>query len=89
MIDSVEVRLDNEWREQYQNPLRTGPDSAFNSHLAASYYPAMFNDLELFLAYDKPWDEAFQDVPGTPWAGRSVFLWGDLQLVIVLNRRDR
>jgi len=69
IIDSLEVRFDNEWREQYQNPLRTGPDSAFNSHLAASYYPAIFNDLELFLAYDKPWDEDFQDIPGTPGRG--------------------
>jgi len=63
-VDSVQVRVDNEWREQRKNEIRTGPDSAFNSHLAASYYPAMLNDLELFLAYDKPWDEDFQDIPG-------------------------
>ena len=40
------------------------PTVLINSHLAASYYPAKFNDLELFLAYDKPWDEEFQDIPG-------------------------
>ena len=39
------------------------------SHLAASYYPSLFNDLEIFIAYDKPWDEDFQDVPGTPGRG--------------------
>lgn len=68
-IDSVQIRVDNEWRKQRKNAIRTGPDSAFNSHLAASYYPAKFNDLELFLAYDKPWDEEFQDIPGTPGRG--------------------
>ena len=68
-IDSLQIRVDNEWREQRKNEIRTGPDSAFNSHLAASYYPSQFNDLELFLAYDKPWDEDFQDIPGTPGRG--------------------
>ena len=33
--------------------------------LAASYYPSKIHDLEIFMAYDKPWDEDFQDVPGT------------------------
>ena len=83
-IDSVQIRVDNEWRKQRKNAIRTGPDSAFNSHLAASYYPAKFNDLELFLAYDKPWDEEFQDIPGYTRTGRSVFLWCNLQLVDLL-----
>ena len=74
MIDSVEVRIDNEWRKQYQNPLRVGPDSSFSSHLAASYYPSIINDLEVFIAYDKPWDEDFQDVPGTPGRGDQFSL---------------
>ena len=73
-LDSLQIRVDNEWREQRKNEIRTGPDSAFNSHLAASYYPAMFNDLELFLAYDKPWDEDFQDIPGTPGRGDQFSL---------------
>ena len=68
-VNNVQIRVDNEWREQRKNEIRTGPDSAFNSHLAASFYPAKFNDLELFLAYDKPWDEEFQDIPGTPGRG--------------------
>ena len=68
-LDSLQVRVDNEWRDQHENSLRKGPDESFYSHLAASYYPAKFNDLELFLAYDKPWDENFQDIPGTPGRG--------------------
>ena len=46
-----------------------GPDNSINSHLAASYYSSQLDDLEIFMAYDKPWDEAFQDVPGTPGRG--------------------
>jgi outer membrane receptor for ferrienterochelin and colicin len=68
-LDSLQVRIDNEWREQHENSLRKGPVESFYSHLAVSYYPAKLNDLELFLAYDKPWDEDFQDIPGTPGRG--------------------
>ncbi|MFT4900888.1 MAG: vitamin B12 transporter [Lentimonas sp.] len=68
-IQLVEIRLDNEWRQQQANPLRSGPDSALFSHLAASYYPSQIEGLELFVAWDKPWNEDFQDVPGTPGRG--------------------
>ena len=44
------------------------------SHLAASYYPSQLDDLEIFMAYDKPWDEDFQDVPGTPGRGDQFSL---------------
>ena len=44
--------------------LREGPQINLYSHLAASYYPSKIDDLELFVAYEKPWDEDFQDVPG-------------------------
>ena len=67
--DLLEIRIDNEWREQQANPLREGSSNALNSHLAASYYPAQLNDLEIFVAFDKPWDEDFQDIPGTPGRG--------------------
>ena len=68
-IDYIEIRLDNEWRDQRENVLREGPDNSIYSHLAASYYPSKIQDLEIFMAYDKPWDEDFQDVPGTPGRG--------------------
>ena len=73
-IEILQLRVDNEWRQQRKNALRKGPDDSLYSHLAASYYPAMFNDLELFLAYDKPWDEDFQDIPGTPGRGDQFSL---------------
>ena len=34
---------------------------------------AQIEDLELFIAYDKPWDEDFQDIPGTPGRGDPSF----------------
>ena len=68
--DLFEIRMDNEWRQQReQRKIRTGPDQSTYSHLAASYYPSQIDDLEIFIAFDKPWDEDFQDIPGTP--GRS------------------
>ena len=38
--------------------------------------PSQFNDLEIFVAYEKPWDEDFQDVPGTPGRGDQFSLGG-------------
>ena len=72
--DSIEVRIDNEWRDQRPNLLRSGSDRATYSHLASSYYPHFVDDLEIFVAYDKPWDEEFQDVPGTPGRGDQFSL---------------
>jgi vitamin B12 transporter len=72
--DLLEIRIDNEWRKQEQNPVREGPTKVVNSHLAVSYYPTQLNDLEIFFAYDKPWDEDFQDIPGTPGRGDQFSL---------------
>lgn len=66
-IDSIELRMDNEWREQRDNLVRRekgSPDRASFSHLAASYYPQRFQDLELFVAFEKPWEKDFQEIPG-------------------------
>ena len=72
--DLLEIRIDNEWREQQANPLREGPSHSVNSHIAASYYPARIDELEFFVAFDKPWDEDFQDIPGTPGRGDQFSL---------------
>ena len=65
----VEVRLDNEWRQNEENALREGSDSARFTHLGMSLYPPQIDGLELFLAIDNAWDDDFQDVPGTPGRG--------------------
>ena len=65
----LEVRVDNEWRQNEDNALREGSDSAFFTHLGLSFYPTQIDDLELFFAIDNAWDDGFQDVPGTPGRG--------------------
>ena len=72
--DSLEIRIDNEWRKQRENILRIGPQKTYYSHMAVGYFPERIQDLELFLAYEKPWDEDFQDVPGTPGRGDQFSL---------------
>jgi hypothetical protein len=65
--DALQIRVDNEWREQRQNVMRTFKNSANHSvfsHFAASYYPKRFEDLELFVAFEKPWEKDFQEIPG-------------------------
>ena len=69
-VATLEIRVDNEWRKQRKTQDRDkGPHSLLLSHFAASYYPAQMEDVEVFVAYDKPWDEEFQDIPGTPGRG--------------------
>jgi len=71
-LERLELRLDNEWRSQEDNPLRDGPDEALFTHLGLSIYPPQIDGLEIFAAIDKPWDEDFQEVPGTPGRGDLV-----------------
>ncbi len=65
----VEVRIDNEWRENEDNKLRNGSDSALFTHFGLSIYPPQVEGLELFFAIDNAWEDDFQDVPGTPGRG--------------------
>ena len=67
--DTVEVRIDNEWRKQEINALRNGDDSAFFSHVTLTYSPAQIEGLSLVLAVDNLWDERFEEIPGTPGRG--------------------
>lgn len=67
--EKFEIRLDNELRDHRRNPLRTGANHALFSHLGISFYPNSAKDLEVYFAFDKPWDNNFQEIPGTP--GRS------------------
>ena len=69
--DTIELRIDNEWRQNQKNSLRLGSDSALFTHIGLSIYPPQFENLELFFAIDNAWDEDFQDVPGTPGRGEQ------------------
>jgi len=68
-FESVEVRIDNEWRQNEANDLRNGSDTALFTHLGLSLFPPQHEGLEIFFAIDNAWDEDFEDVPGTPGRG--------------------
>lgn len=73
-LSSVEIRVDNEWRQQQENSLRKSDDDAFFTHLTASYFPSQVEGLELKFAIDNLWDESFEEVPGTPGRGDQYSL---------------
>jgi outer membrane receptor protein involved in Fe transport len=68
-FDWVELRIDNEWREQQENALRNSDDTALFTHIGISFYPPKVDNLEVFLAAENIWEEDFEDVPGTPGRG--------------------
>ena len=70
-IETVEVRIDNEWRKQETNALRNGSDAAFFSHATLTYSPAQIEGLSLVLAVDNLWNERFEEIPGTPGRGEQ------------------
>lgn len=65
----LELRIDNEWRDQKANALRLSDNEAFYTHIGVSFYPPQFEDLEIFFAGENVWDDDFEDVPGTPGRG--------------------
>jgi hypothetical protein len=68
-VDWLELRIDNEWRDQKENDLRNTNDSALFTHIGISVYPPQVPNLEIFLAGENIWEEDFEDVPGTPGRG--------------------
>lgn len=72
--EQLEVRIDNEWRDQEHNRLRNGADTATFTHLSINYAPQSVDGLELTLAADNLWNEEFEEVPGTPGRGDQLSL---------------
>ncbi|MDN3652356.1 TonB-dependent receptor [Thalassotalea ponticola] len=67
--ESLEMRIDNEWRKQQDNALRNGDDSALFTHITLTYSPVQFDALDIVFAVDNAWDESFEEIPGTPGRG--------------------
>ncbi len=70
--DVVQVRLDNEWRAQADNPARTSGSKALYTNISLSIFPPKHDNLEFFATLDNAWDEDYQEVPGTPGRGDQV-----------------
>jgi len=70
--ESFEIRSDNEYREQRNNPLRNGDDKGFLSSLSLAWEPA--SGFGLSLAADNLTDDVYEQFPGTPAVGRQISL---------------
>ena len=68
-----EVRIDNEFRVQEANLLRTlGGEEAFLTSAGLYYLPPAMRGLELSVQVDNLWNDDFQEVPAVPAARRQV-----------------
>lgn len=68
--ERFELRLDNEYRRQEENPLRVGDD---NTYLASAslVWSAATSGFGIAVVADNLTDSEFQPFPGTPAAGRQ------------------
>ncbi len=69
--EQLELRLDNEYRRQLDNPLRTSGDTAYISSLSLNWTSMSLPGLEIALTADNLSDSDYQFFPGTPAVGRQ------------------
>ncbi len=67
-----ELRLDNEYRVQRDNPLRSSKDKTYLGSLSLAWEAEKIRGLGLALTADNISDSGFQFFPGTPAVGRQV-----------------
>ena len=71
---AFELRLDNEYRRQERNPLRSGDDNTFLAALALHWNRDAGSGFGAALTVDNLTDSEFQPFPGTPAYGRHYSL---------------
>ncbi len=71
--DALEVRVDNEYRSQEDNPLRNGDDSTYLASMSFVWSPSA-QGFAAALVVDNATDSSFQTFPGTPASGRQISL---------------
>jgi hypothetical protein len=72
--EPLELRLDNEYREQRDNPLRDGKSQAYLASLAIVWEPPDGRGFGAALTIDNLSDNDYQPFPGTPAMGRQFSL---------------
>jgi len=72
--DRLELRVDNEYREQEANALRASSDSAFITSASLVWRPPNGRGFGLALAADNLSDDDYQQFPGTPAVGQQISL---------------
>lgn len=70
--DGLELRLDNEYRQQEANPLRVGDDSTYLASASLVWNGEGNDGFSAALVADNLTDSEFQPFPGTPAAGRQL-----------------
>ena len=68
----MELRLDNEYREQQSNPLRASSDQAYIVSASLAWQPAGSEGFDVAIAADNLTDDDYEQFPGTPAIGRQV-----------------
>lgn len=73
-VQQWELRLDNEYRVQEENILRTSDDRAYLASFSIAWHPEPAPWLHVQLIADNLTDSDFQEFPGTPPMGRQISL---------------
>ena len=68
------LRLDNEYRNQLANPLRTSDNNALLSAASLDWTSPQFDEITAQLRIDNLMDDDYQAFPGTPAVGRQISL---------------
>jgi hypothetical protein len=71
VFPGVQLRLDNEWREQERNALRRSARTAFLTTAGIGWRVPGVDGLELEALVENVWDERFEEVPAVPGAPRT------------------
>ena len=74
LTSHLELRLDNEYRDQERNLLRASSDEAFLISAALAWEPENGKGFGVLLSADNLTDDDYQQFPGTPAVGRQVSL---------------
>jgi outer membrane cobalamin receptor len=72
--DAFELRLDNEYRRQEDNPLRVGDSTTYLGAVSLAWNADAPRGISAALVVDNLADSEYQPFPGTPAAGRQVSL---------------
>jgi vitamin B12 transporter len=72
--ETLEFRLDNEYRKQEENSLRRSSDEAYLGAVSLNWQTPLVQGLRLSLVIDNFTDDDFQEFPGTPAPGRQYSL---------------
>ena len=73
-VTNLEFRLDNEYRLQEDNPLRTGDSDPWLLSFSIGWQLPTITDLRVDLVADNLTDSDFEEFPGTPAYGRQLSL---------------